>query len=91
MKNIYGYFSAFEQTTPDRDPGLNVPCPICQKVIGSHTPDSPIKTISIFVEGDSRSYFYRVHKPCYDDLNPEQQNQLDWPIVDAIIKSNQAN
>lgn len=99
-KSIYGYFDAPGQTEPVYDPGLEAPCPVCHKRIGEFTPDNPnIKTISIMLEFDpelghfrgDRSYFYRVHKACYDNLSDEQQAMLDWPIIDPVAQARESN
>lgn len=82
----YGYFTDGYQTKPTFDPGLDVPCPSC-----GDTLSQPVKTISLMLDGDSRSYFYRTHKACYDPLNDEQRGNLDGLIIDAIAASKQSN
>lgn len=96
-KSIYGYFSSPEDVIPIYDPGFDVHCPICDLSVGRHTTDSPIKTISVMLErdgiftGDIRSYFYRVHRVCYDGLDEEQESMLDWQIIDSIAQSRESN
>ncbi|MGB8644453.1 MAG: hypothetical protein WCF84_04400 [Anaerolineae bacterium] len=75
----YGYFDRPEQTVPAYDPGLEVDCPICRFPL-SH----PVKSISLLAVGDSRSFFYRVHKYCWEPLSPEQQTAIDSQIVDVV-------
>lgn len=91
-KSIYGYFdSPHQEAPPAYDPGLDALCPVCNKPIGEFTPNTPnIKTISLMLVDPElgyfladRSYFYRVHKVCYENLSDEQQAALDWPIIDA--------
>lgn len=83
----YGYFTAPGQKVPDRDPGLYVACPVCGHILGK----VPVKTISLMVDGDTRSYFYRVHRDCYDGLTADEKARLDWPIVDAVVASRKTN
>jgi hypothetical protein len=79
MKSIYGYFSEAHQEEPTYDPGLDVDCPICHQRLSR-----PMKTISLMLEHDDRSYFYRVHKACYDALTPDEQSVYDSVIIDAV-------
>jgi hypothetical protein len=96
-KSIYGYFDSPDQTVPVYDPGLDVPCPVCMWPVGGHTPDHPIMTISVMVESDdrfprdARSYFYRIHKSCYEAISEEQRSMLDSVIVDAVAQATRSN
>jgi len=85
---IYGYFDSPEQTEPTFDPGLNVYCPVCYRKL---TEMRPLMTISLLLEHDNRSYFYRVHKGCHDNLDQVQQSNLDGLIIDAVIASKNVN
>ena len=79
----YGYFSQANQEVPEYDPGLNINCPICEKLLSM-----PMKTISVMLEYDNRSFFYRTHKMCYEDLSEEEITKLDSLIVDARAMQN---
>lgn len=89
---IFGYFDDPSQTEPAFDPGLDVDCPICHTKLSR-----PMKTISVMLDDpnlggrDSRSYFYRAHKDCYDALAPEQETNLDGAIIDAVARSKYTN
>ncbi len=83
---LYGYFDQPFQETPAYDPGLEVACPICGCRLSR-----PMKTISLLAEGDTRSYFYRVHQPCYEKLSPEQISDLDGLILDPIFRARETN
>ncbi len=88
---IYGYFTSPNQTEPEYDPGLEVDCPICHKQLSR-----PMVTPSLMLQNDQgqaggRSYFYRVHKACYEALTPEQETALDSVIIDAIAASKNSN
>ncbi len=54
-------------------------------------------TISLMIDSDeisprdTRSYFYRVHRGCYESLDEEQQAILDWEIVDSRAKATREN
>lgn len=74
----YGYFLNASQEVPEYDPGLNVNCPICEALLSS-----PMKTISVLLVGDDRSFFYRTHKACYENLTEDEQTKLDSLVVDV--------
>lgn len=74
----YGYFTKANQEVPEYDPGLNINCPVCEKLLSA-----PMSTISVMLEGDSRSFFYRTHKSCYEKLSEEEATLLDSTIVDV--------
>jgi hypothetical protein len=83
---MFGYFDEAYQETPAHDPGLSVDCPVCNRTLSR-----PVVTISLMVPGDSRSYFYRLHKACRDALTPEQETNIDSVLIDAIVSLRQAN
>ncbi len=83
---IYGYFTSPDQSEPAYEPGLEVDCPICHERL-SH----PMKTVSLMLEGDNRSYFYRVHKSCFENLSDVEVGNLDGLILDAVIASKNTN
>ena len=76
---LFGYFTDSSQTEPEFDPGLDIDCPAC------HFPlQAPMETISLMLEGDDRSYFYRMHKACSEKLSPELETEIDSLIIDAV-------
>ena len=86
---VYGYYDSPTQTEPAFDPGLDVNCPSCGRPL-----DLPVKTISLMLydrkEGD-RSYFYRTHKACYDELDEQQKGALDGLLIDALASTRNMN
>lgn len=84
---IYGYFTHAAQTVPVYDPGLNVPCPIC--TVSLNPVD--IRTISLMVPDDSRSYFYRVHRSCHEPLSEAERIRVDGLLIDAIYSTRNTN
>lgn len=76
---IFGYFDAPEQTEPTRDPGLEVECPFCNRKL-----QRPVMTISLALDGDTRSYFYRVHKGCYEQADINTIETVESGLIDAI-------
>lgn len=86
MTKIFGYFDDETQTEPAFDPGLNVLCPFCDKPL-SH----PMVTTSLMVPDDVRSYFYRAHKPCVDEAEPERVTAVDSLIIDAVYAARSAS
>lgn len=87
---FYGFFDYPEQFKPTFDPGMAALCPVCHKPMNQHGPNN-IVTISLYVEGDTRSYFYRAGKSCYEGLNDFQQGLIDAVIADAVLQAKQKN
>jgi hypothetical protein len=83
---MFGYFSTPDLQVPDYDPGLSVSCPAC-----NHMLHRPVLAISLMVPGDGRSYFYRVHKECYDSLSHEKEIDIDSILIDAIYHARQSD
>ena len=82
MNTFYGYFED-AGSIPAVDPGLDVPCPICGEVLRT----SPRKTISMMIDGDVRSYFYRTHATCYDALDEGQKYDLDHRVLAPMYQA----
>lgn len=76
MNPLIGYYDDPSQATPTYNPGLNVPCVICFKPLSA-----PMKTISLMMPGDHRSYFYRAHKACYEALPEAEIADLEWSMM----------
>jgi hypothetical protein len=85
--SIYGYFTDYQQTQPAFDPGLSVACPIC----GDALDENDVRTISLAVPKDVKSYFYRVHKSCHEPLSKEQRSKVDGLLIDAIYSARNTN
>lgn len=82
-----GWFSSPEQLEPEFDPGLfKVECPYCHNNLVR-----PVTTISLMIEGDSRSYFYRAHARCYWNAEQTHRDAVDHSIVDAVTASKNVN
>lgn len=69
-KEVFGYFEGTNDE-PAHDPGIDTYCLFCTKKLSK-----PIKCISLMIPWDTKSYFYRCHKSCYEVA------QLDWSIKD---------
>ena len=78
--NIFGYFDAPGQSTPAFDPGLNAPCPFCTAAVGD---GRRVVTISLRPDGN-RSYFYRAHKDCYEQADPDEITNIESIAVDEL-------
>lgn len=77
--DIFGWFDNNDYEKPAHDPGLDTICMICGKKL------SPMmKTVSLMKEGDTRSYFYRVHKDCYLSLTEEEILEYEGSLIDNI-------
>lgn len=87
MARIYGYFDDPASDKPTYDPGLDVPCPMCGKML-----ISPVVTVSLMLyDADDRSYFYRMHKDCHDALTEQQRTDLDSLLIDALGQARNVN
>jgi hypothetical protein len=88
--NIYGYFDNHSQEIPAHDPGLSVPCPFCCRAIDEfHGYDleafGRIQTISFYRLGSNWSWFYRVHKDCYESATKEKIQEIESAPIDGVI------
>jgi len=86
-EDIFGWFDSPSQETPVHDPGLNAPCAVCGKTVGKHTEKNPIMTISLCVENvlyRDKSYFFRVHKPCWKALDEDEQCLIESSLIDKL-------
>lgn len=83
MNRLIGYFDSPEQKTPKHDPGLNVECLVCMKILSR-----PVVTISLMLNSPrNRSCFFRAHKTCWDGLSVEEQAQYEGGIIDREISA----
>lgn len=80
MSDVFGFFDNERQQVPAYDPGLNVPCPYCLRKL-----ERPVRTISLMVPGDARSFFYRAHKQCSVDATPQQTEQIESSLIDTRL------
>lgn len=78
-KDIFGYFLSPYEDTPNHDPGLDTICPICAKQL-----NKPLKTISLMKMGDNKSYFYRTHKDCYDNADPDNILDIESSLINSL-------
>lgn len=79
---MFGYFDVPEQTTPSHDPGMGANCLLCNNVLSP-----PVKTISLMLDGDTRSYFYRTHADCYDRASVDEIQTVESGLIDAIART----
>jgi hypothetical protein len=78
---IFGYFDDPGDQAPTFDPGLGVPCPFCLRPVGK----DGIKTISLMPIEGNRSYFYRAHKGCYEQVSPDDIARLESSLIDTVV------
>lgn len=86
--DVFGWFGDASQTEPEHDPGFDAPCPICIHAVGRHSVDSPIKTISLMVEDPAKrrnSFFFRVHKRCWEMVSNHERNMVESSLIDHIV------
>lgn len=78
------YIGWFTDTgeTPEHDPKEKGLCPVCAKLVGRHSLENPLKTISLMKAGDSRSFFFRAHKHCWESISEDEQNAIESSIID---------
>lgn len=79
--SIYGYFTSAEQDTPAFDPGLQVDCPMCGKVLAQES-----LCHSVMWMGHNRSYFYRYCKTHRDELDfDDTRDEIDGKLLDSLM------
>jgi hypothetical protein len=78
-KDIFGYYENPTDEKPAHDPGLNTICVICAKPLSV-----PLKTISLMKDKDTKSYFYRCHKECYERLSELDINLIESSLIDNL-------
>ena len=74
--NWLGYFDS-PDGPPAYDPPQDATCPVCLKAVVA-----PMVTHSLILPGDARSYFYRTHKACAEDVF-----DVDSAIIDARARA----
>lgn len=75
-----GWFDNDSQTEPAYNPPINGPCIVCDEPL-----HPPIKSISLMpIEGaaDGRSYFYRVHRACYEAA-PKAADEMAMNMIEG--------
>ncbi len=82
MHPSVGFF-ADSSSAPDYDPGLDCRCIVCD--IGLRW--SPIKTICVAPVGGNRSYFFRVHRACWETISESDKSDIESSIIDAHKES----
>lgn len=79
-QSIFGFFDRPNQTDPTYDPGYAMPCPICMTSLSK-----PTRTISLMLPGDSRCFFYRMHRKCAEETSKEEINRIESALIDQRI------
>lgn len=80
----FGYFEDPTQLLPTYEPGLTVPCVVCQFPM---TMENVVNT-SLILPGDTRSYFYRLHRSCRVQENAEAIARIEGELIDSRIAAN---
>lgn len=76
---LFGYFSDTD-SKPTYDPGPDAICIYCRDKL-----KAPVRTISFIIPGDSKSYFYRVHRECSDKMDVAgESTHYEGLIIDSI-------
>jgi len=89
-KDIFGYYDEPTQTKPAHDPGPDGLCPVCCSLVGKHSIDNPVKTISLAVEDlkrRTRSFFFRTHRNCWDSTSPHNRMLIESSVIDECPES----
>lgn len=80
-KEDVGYYDNPAQTEPKHNPSPFVGCPICEEKIDS---EDNMRTISLGALSYGRSYFYRTHRTCHEDLGNQARLDLDQSVFNAV-------
>lgn len=85
--DILGWFVALGDEKPFSDPGMGAPCPVCAKPVRDpkSTTVQPIKTISFMPVAVRKSFFFRVHKACWEGISEDEQGVIEGVFVDDIV------
>ena len=84
MIGIVGWFDTPLQAAPTHDPGPYAPCPVCMDPLLGPTRLADIKCISVaWAGGTARSYFFRVHKACWERLSDDEKARLESSVLDC--------
>ena len=78
MNKLIGYFITAHTDKPEYDPGLDVPCVFCYKHL-----IEPIRTVSFMMPGSFRSFFYRCHKSCYENMNDDEIGAYEESVMEG--------
>lgn len=77
--DVFGYFDGIGDV-PAHDPGMGGKCPVCALVL-----ERPVKTISLMpVERNGRSYFFRVHKACWESASEDDKSAIESSLIDEV-------
>ena len=77
--DVFGWFDS-KSSTPAHDPGVEKGlCAACMKPLRR-----PVVTASLMLIGDSKSYFYRLHKSCQMSMSPEDIKEFDDSLIDSL-------
>lgn len=74
--SIFGYFDRADQPKPTYDPGLGVLCPFCLTKLGV-----PVRTTSLMLPSDNRSFFYRAHRTCAETATETQVTEVESSLI----------
>jgi len=78
-KDIFGYFED-KSEKPVHDPGLKTICAVCAKNLRK-----PLQTISLMpFNKRNRSYFFRVHKKCWEEASKREKMLIESSLVDNL-------
>jgi hypothetical protein len=80
---FYGWFDDADQTRPTYEPPRNAPCPYCGNAISA----DDVRTHSLMYNGEyaARSYFYRTHRTCADQVSPGES--ADGIVLNMIARN----
>jgi hypothetical protein len=78
--DVFGWFENPGDETPAHDPGVKGVCPGCGKQLFP-----PLMTVSLMhAIGGHRSYFYRLHKACDENLSEKEKGAIDCSLMDEF-------
>lgn len=76
----FGYFDAPGQIEPAYDPGLDIDCPFCHRILRG----GDVRFQSLMCMEDSRSYFYAYHWPCRQTASEADVEAVEAPLYERI-------
>lgn len=80
-EDIFGWFDNPLDEEPRHDPGVeNGLCLVCTQKL-----NFPLKTICLALyDSAEKSYFFRVHKGCWDGLTEKEKSEYECSLIDNL-------
>lgn len=82
--DVLGWFDLPKRgkaVAPTHDPGINGLCAICRMQLSE-----PIRCAGISNQGDSRSYFFRMHFSCFKSTDKKELKAISEELTNSFLR-----